>query len=642
MATTKAEEADQIQASGSWEGSLSMIGLAVWVGLAVGLVEVGLFLVQVRYVQAGYFRRSPNVLWMIPLADALMVGLFGAALTLLVRPVPKVGRRLASLLLCSLVIFVPLLAIPGLKAVASLILAVGIASWVEPILRSRAESVRRLAWRTLPVLILTVLSLVGITFGREWLRTRNATAPVATPPGAPNVLLIVMDTVRADATSLNENGRDSTPNLAALARRGARFDRAISTAPWTLPSHASMFTGKTGWELEVGPDRALDDRYPTLAEYFGRHGYATGGFAANTSLCTVEYGLARGFGHYEDYALTPVDFFRSSAFGWLVCHRLGDLLDRGLELLGREPSHMLEGRLYRKDAARINRDALRWISRRQDRPFFAFLNYFDAHDPYLLPSGAERPSGRGTNTLAERKVLRDWIGDAPKDRPPGDFALARDAYQDCLSYLDGKIGRLIEGLDRMGGLENTIVIITSDHGEHFGEHRRAGFPLVGHGLSVYQPELHVPLLIVAPGRIPTGTVVPGVVSLRDLAATVVDLAGIEEGSPFPGRSLLKPIEPGTVATALAEFSPWLEDPVGLRYQGGASGVMRAYVSDDASFHRHGDGQEESYDLRADPKELHDLSDTGDPGGLFQPLRRLMDELDRTIPARSEVSRPVGP
>lgn len=616
---------------GTRGGSLSTIGAAIWAGLAVGLVEVGFFVTRVQVAQSGLFRKSPHVLWMAPVADASLFGVCGLALAVLVRPIPRVGRRMSSLSLCTLAVLAPMLAIPGLRAAAGLALALGLACWIEPAIRSRADRARRLARRTAPALGLAVLSLAAVASLRSW---PSATA-AAVPAVGPNVLLVVLDTVRADATGLNGPGRDATPNLSALARRGARFDRAIATAPWTLPSHASIFTGRSARELGVGPDRPLDDRDPTLAEYLGRRGYDTAGFVANTAFCSVEYGLARGFVHYEDYAFSTVDLLRSSALGWLICQRIGEALDLACEASGREASHPLEGLSFRKDAERINRDALRWIAQRRDRPFFAFLNYFDAHDPYLLPEGAGRRSGRGPTTLDERRVLRAWIAEGPRDHPHGHFALAREAYDDCLAYLDDRLGRLVDRLDRIGALENTVVIVTADHGEHFGEHRRQGLPQVGHRLSVHQAEVHVPLLIVAPGRVAPGGVVTGAVSLKDLPATVVDLVGLDDGSPFPGRSLLGSPGGAPVGAALVEFNPDLDQPVGLRYQVGASGLIRAIVSVDASLHRHGDGREQWYDLRADPGELHDLSATDVSVALRDRLRAAMDD-----PSPRKGRRPV--
>ena len=132
-------------------------------------------------------------------------------------------------------------------------------------------------------------------------------APAAfreTAPSAANVILIVLDTVRAESLSLYGYHRDTTPNLTRLAARGVRFDRAFATAPWTAPSHASMFTGRWCHELSVGWNRPLDGTSPTLAEFLGARGYATAGFVANTTYCSYETGLDRGFAHYEDYDVT--------------------------------------------------------------------------------------------------------------------------------------------------------------------------------------------------------------------------------------------------------------------------------------------------------------------------------------------------
>ena len=128
------------------------------------------------------------------------------------------------------------------------------------------------------------------------------------------------------------------------------------------------------------------------------------------------------------------------------------------------------------------------------RPFFAFLNYIDAHAPYLLPEGDHRRFGVRPETSEDLKTLRGWHGANKENVTPHQVQLVSDAYDDCIAYLDVRIGRLLEDLKGRGLLENTVVIVTSDHGEHLGEQR-----LYGHGCSLYRPELHVPLLVLAPG-----------------------------------------------------------------------------------------------------------------------------------------------
>ncbi len=632
QAQERPEPSDTRPRDGRRPGALLLA--AAWAGLLAGFVELAVVLARVQLVQNGLFRRNPHAIWMIPACDAAILGLAGLLAVALIRPIPRVGPFLAYFLISFLAFLAPLLAVPGLRFASCAILALGLASWAAPMLLAGRPRFRRLVGLSSPALVLILAALAGVSFGRDWLGGRGGAQSGVASPGAPSVLFIVMDTVRADATSLNGAARDTTPNLAALARRGARFERAIATAPYTLPSHASMFTGRWAQELGVGTDRPLDARFPTLAEYLGSRGYATAGFVGNTSFCTREFGIDRGFDHYEGYVFSPSDVLRSSALGTLINRRLSSILDRLCARLGREACHPLEGNQHRKDAAEVNASALTWIAQQGDRPFFAFLNYFDAHDPYLLPAGAPRRFGKSPQTLAEREIIRDWVSEIPRSRPPEEFHVARDAYDDCIAYLDGQIGRLLAELDRMGRLENTMIVVTADHGEHFGEHMRGGLPLVGHRLSVYQPEIHVPLLIVAPGRIPPETVVPEAASLRDLPATIVDLAGLRDGSPFPGRSLRAtassgdPEPQGGLGAALSELNPLVDLPASLQALASSPDQVQAVVSGDQSYHRHGDDREELYDLREDPGESSDLSGTEGARG---PIERLRAALRAILP-----------
>ncbi len=149
-----------------------------------------------------------------------------------------------------------------------------------------------------------------------------------------------------------------------------------------------------------------------------------------------------------------------------------------------------------------------------------FLNYFDAHSPYVVPEGCDRHFGRRAETPAELALLQDWENRPKQNVPESEATLVSDAYDDCIGYLDSQIGKLMDELESRGLLENTLVVITSDHGEELGEHG-----LFGHGRSLYSQEVHVPLVILAPGGSAAGRVVGEPVSLRDLPATFVDLLG---------------------------------------------------------------------------------------------------------------------
>ena len=153
---------------------------------------------------------------------------------------------------------------------------------------------------------------------------------------------------------------------------------------------------------------------------------------------------------------------------------------------------------HRKSAERINKDFLVWLDRHrqqgQSAPFFAFLNYYDAHHPYLPPESSSGPAlGRKPGSAADTRLLKTWWDRDKRRLDPGDIELARDSYDRCIAYLDGQLGRLFAELERRGVLGETLVVVTADHGEHFGEQR-----LFGHGCSLYTPELHVPLLILPP------------------------------------------------------------------------------------------------------------------------------------------------
>ncbi len=354
--------------------------------------------------------------------------------------------------------------------------------------------------------IVAVVIVAAVTIIRPVISERSARQ--ALPPAAkaaPNVLLIVLDTVRADAIDLDATDEGTrTPNLKRLAQEGFVYTRAHSTSPWTLPSHATMLTGRLPRELSTGWYAAMNDEYPTIAEWLRNRGYRTGAFVGNARYCGRETGLDRGFMHYEDYDVSPGNLLLATAWGRLFAHDLSLMLDWGTcDVVGR------------RDAASIHRNAIRWIQSDSTRPYFALINLFDAHDPYIAPAAFRSVNAA---TRDERVLLRSWWITDKQQVTDDQAKFQHQAYQDCVAYLDHEIGRLLADLRHNGHLENTLVIITSDHGEHFGDH-----DLYGHGNSLYQPAIHVPLLIwrSEPG-LPSGQT-DAIVSLRNLSATIADL-----------------------------------------------------------------------------------------------------------------------
>ncbi len=191
----------------------------------------------------------------------------------------------------------------------------------------------------------------------------------------------------------------------------------------------------------------------------------------------------------------------------------------------------------RKTAATVNRELLDWLSTRSqpERPFFAFLNYFDAHYPYQLPPGAFHRFGGAPVDMRQRAIIDHWGEMDKSPLTPQELAFGASAYDDCIADLDEQIGILLDKLRRRGVLEHTWLILVADHGESFGEHTG----IFCHGTSLYQTELHVPLLMIPPGGRAAKQVVKDAVSLRDLAATIADVAGQEADLPFPGQSLAR-------------------------------------------------------------------------------------------------------
>ena len=354
--------------------------LALAFGLCGGYLDLGLIVFKRFYLNPeGSFRSARDFPWTVPVSDAVLLMIPGVVVAALNRLRPNLlSLNLASWLFATLAIWSALLRLPMYGA-CSLLLAVGLArpisNWVA------ARGLRSRSMRSVLAAMFGLLIVLAVlSSGRRAVGEYRAVAGLPpAPPGARNVVLIVWDTVRASHLSLYGYQRDTTPNLAAWAREGVRYDRALAPAPWTFPSHTSFFTGQWPFRLNSQWKYTLDNSNSTLAEYLSSRGYQTTAFVANTDCCNYETGLDRGFAHYDDYPLTPRSLLgRTVAGKWILENVLsfGDHYDK--KWIG----------LRSRGARAINDAFLNWLSRRRaDRPFFAFLNYFDAHAPYIAPPG---------------------------------------------------------------------------------------------------------------------------------------------------------------------------------------------------------------------------------------------------------------
>ena len=265
--------------------------------------------------------------------------------------------------------------------------------------------------------------------------------------------------------------------------------------------------------------------------------------------------------------------------------------------------------------------------RRPDRPFFAFLNYFDAHAPYVPPPGYVGRFGIRPRPPRDYEFLLGHMGAANNPSINRDAQMANDSYDDCIAFLDDELGRLLNELRGQGLLDNTVVIITSDHGEAFGDHGH-----FGHGSSLYLDSIGVPLVVLSP-RAPAGRVVDSPVSLRDLPATVVDQLGLSAGSPFPGRSLADywrsapgEVPQGITTPALSEQADSIAFEPQPQSGHGHLGFQMSLVASGHHYIRNGSGAEMLYDLVHDPpgaQQHSSVSSYGDQtvGGL--PRKRML-------------------
>jgi arylsulfatase A-like enzyme len=632
-------------------GPLDVLVLSAWFGLAAGWLEVGTRLLLKTLIGTHrLYLMSRHFVWMVPLSNLLLFLVGGVLLAAATRLCPRPGGWLSPRLICATAILPALLvAGPQIYSWAWLIVAWGVAVRVVPWFERPKSGWRRRILLGLPCLLGLVPVVAAVVFGSDGFKQWREGARPLPPAGAPNVLLIVLDTVRADRMSLYGYQRSTTPALDRLATQGVRFAEARATAPWTLASHASMFSGYLPHQLAVQWETPLKGDFVTLAEYLGSRGYATAGFAANIEYCSYDTGLDRGFTHYEDYPL-DLEHLRPLRMAVLFAGAWDGVSQLCLRLSQSRFQPALHWFLapYRKNARAINLAFTDWLTHRQGtpRPFFVYLNYFDAHAPYLPPEGTGFRFGPGPRSLDDFYLLvEDWKTVDKSRLLPHYRRLVSDSYDNCLSYLDTQLGELFDTLQRRGVLDQTLVIVTSDHGEELGEHG-----LFEHGESLYRPEIRVPLVLVMParerGRSPE--VVRETVSLRGLPSTIVELAGLASGAPFPGPSLTQawrgPSAIGDPSVrygdgVISELSgPNPANPSRGRSPAARGSLLSLAEENYVYIRNEGDRREQLFDERADPDELVNLAKIAAMRPQLDRFRERLDRMKAQSPEAVRVAR----
>ena len=419
-----------------------------------------------------------------------------------------------------------------------------------------------------------------------------AASACSEPGPPPNVVLVVLDTVRADHLSAYGYSRPTSPRLAALCETSDRYATARSTAPWTLPSHASLFTGKFPFQHHADAelvDAVFNDARPlaaeelTLAEALAAEGFATAAFAANRGYVNERMGLTQGFATFVN---------------------------------------------ERRPGVEMSALAHEWVKTRPaGQPFFLFVNYMDAHRPYNVapvdgPNEAVLPPVPEENPSALLDALYEQVygSDAPPE--PALVQKAIDAYDRGIANADRGVGELLARLEQDGLLDGALVIVTADHGEYLGEH-----DLVEHSKDVYEPALRVPLIVKRPGQ-SRGRVIDEPASIADVPGLVLaelpEAVRAKHDGKFPGQKGVR----GLFAEINYSRGKDLAAPWGERFLRERS----ALYLERWKVIRSSDGKHELYDLVSDPRE---------EGNLFAERPReaqlLLDTLAR-IQARSGGAR----
>jgi arylsulfatase A-like enzyme len=440
-----------------------------------------------------------------------------------------------------------------------------------------AERARR-AWTRGAWVLAGLVVLAGLPwFARgawRWVAHQQVAPTWALPArhGA-DVILIVMDTVRADRTSLLGHARPTTPELERFARRATVYERAQSQGIWTLPGHASLFTGLypsehgADWTWGSATCHPLSPQASTLAERFASRGYLSASVAANRNMFTRAFGLTQGF-HWS-WAERPASakLWIPAASMQLVHLCAGETARRKIGSLERNPS---------AHATEINASALEWLDRTQGRgPRFLFLNYMDAHDQVRRVPCAAPVFGTGRSFEPHDVTDSAAIVDGQRELAQEERTLLLDWYDTQVACLDLHLGALLDALDERGLLDPALIAITSDHGHLLGEHSA-----FAHRTEAWEELTHVPLVLKLPGQ-RTGSRCAEDVETADLSHALLELAQLQPSES--GASAPCPLDPE--ARVVVSESPLRPDEAALhpsRYGVGwtafVDGATKFYVS----------------------------------------------------------------
>ncbi len=463
--------------------------------------------------------------------------------------------------------------------------------------------VRLLEAAILVLLMVGFLSLDPLKAGFDRQKLKRTIAPPARPRDEPitgrenpNVIILVLDTVRADHLSLYGYSRQTTPHLEYWSKEFLVCRNAVSPSPWTVPSHATLFTGlypaEHGAHSILPQDLSrknknnvipLGKRLTTLAEILQHHGYRTGGVITNPFLRPT-LGFGQGFSTYLWSWNINCDFpMKSEAI-------VQFLLNDHWKAMFDKPQ---------QTAYQLNERVFHWLELNGDSPFFLFVNYMDAHRPlHVSPPFCRHFPGQ-MDDFQFSVSFRQAIMDPQRAITPEEVAHLHSLYDGAILYLDYHLDRLLGRLREMGLYDETLIIITSDHGEFFGEHQ-----LLDHGKEVYREVLEIPLLVKFPGSGKRG-IIEERVHLVDLLPTILPALNIQTPPGLPGRDLGQPVS--DMPLLCENYYARIVD-LRMSYGERFRRVRRALYFENWKFIQSSDGEDELYEISADPGEEHNLVD----------------------------------
>lgn len=416
-------------------------------------------------------------------------------------------------------------------------------------------------------------------------------SPSFSPRPGP-VILIVLDSVRADHLSVYGYHRKTSPNLELLASRATLYRHAVAPSNYTLPSHASLLTGLyptrhgAHYVDQLPAGRPLSPRVQTLAEVLRSRGYRTAAVVANYGYLSASFGLAQGFEQYEALRWLPL-----GRLAWPFCLRAA--LHPAISRLCPERGSGIGLR----DAEDINRSVLSLMKEFAGEPFFLFVNYMDTHWPYQSPEPYQSLFHRAAEPFDWRRfwTLEKEVVTGRRQLTETERTSLISLYDGAIRYLDAHLGALFQKLKESGLYDSSLLIITSDHGDAFGEHS-----LLSHGASLYEAEVHVPLIIKYPQQKAPDSVL-STVSLVDVFTTVLDSLGL----PTPatdGRSL-RTVTKDNKWFVFSEGYPHIHF---VNLDSRFKKLQRAVYWHRYKLVSSSDGSRELFDLESDPTETVNL------------------------------------